>query len=203
MEMKLLTPEQLAYVYNRDLVASFPREELKPLRAMEIWHKDGSYRPWGLFDGDEIVGVGFVWAFEEGWRLFDYLCVAPHRRNDGLGSLVIQKLVEAERGNVLFGEAEVPEFAPDVAMAQRRQNFYKRNGAKEAGYDMTLFGVVYRVLYWSDEEVPAEQIMQRHKALYLRRFGPEKYDKYINIPWTAEDGVPEALDWSKLEAEIK
>ena len=203
MEMKLLPNEQLEHIYKRDLQISFPRAELKPLRAMQEKYRDGSYRPWGLFDGEEIVGTAFVWAYEDGWRLFDYLCVSPQRRNDGLGSLLIQKLVEAESGNVLFGESEIPEFAPDPAIAARRIAFYKRNGAKEAGYDMTLFGVPYRTLYWAERKIAPEEIMKQHTALYQRRFGRQGsgsiYDKYVKIPWSIADGIPEKINWAEVE----
>ena len=41
----------------------------------------------------------------------------------------------------------------DPALAERRLAFYKRNGAKQAGYDSCVFGVPYRTLYWSAREV--------------------------------------------------
>ena len=55
LEMKLPTREQFETVYARDLQASFPEAELKPLREMLAEWKRGEYRPWCLFDGDEIV----------------------------------------------------------------------------------------------------------------------------------------------------
>ena len=128
MEMTLLTAEQLRLVYDRDLSVSFPRDELKPFRAMERMLDRGSYRAWGLMDGEDIAGLATVWNYAPGWALFDYLCVAPHRRSDGLGSRLVQELALAERDNVLFGESELPEFAPDPDMARRRIGFYRRHG---------------------------------------------------------------------------
>ena len=43
MEMTLLTREQLKLAYDRDLSVSFPRDELKPFRAMERMLDRGSY----------------------------------------------------------------------------------------------------------------------------------------------------------------
>ena len=87
MELRIPTLEQLRTVYDRDLKEAFPSAELKPLRNMEeMWAAD-RYRPWCLFDGDDIVGEAFLWLGHPGWALLDYLCVSPARRNGGLGAL--------------------------------------------------------------------------------------------------------------------
>ena len=75
MEMTLLTREQLKLAYDRDLSVSFPRDELKPFRAMAQMLGQGSYRAWGLMDGEDIAGLATVWNYAPGWALFDYLCV--------------------------------------------------------------------------------------------------------------------------------
>ena len=120
MELRLPTPEQLQTVYDRDLKTSFPAAELKPLRNIEKSWDEGWYRPYCLFDGDNIVGEAFLWLGHPGWALLDYLCVSNARRNGGLGAVLLQKLRERESGTVIFGESEAPEDAPDAAMAARR-----------------------------------------------------------------------------------
>ena len=124
MELRLATPEQLETVYDADLKVSFPAAELKPLRIIQRMLEDGYYRPWCLFDGTEIVGECFLWLGEPGWALLDYLCISPRCRNGGLGALLLEKMLEAEPGVVILGESEMPEYAPDPAMAQRRLGFY-------------------------------------------------------------------------------
>ena len=195
LEMKLPTKAQLTEIYKRDLLSSFPLSELKPLPEMRAEQRRGEYRPWCLFDGDEIVGEAFVWTHVEGFALFDYLCVTPARRNDGLGSVLIQRLVEAERGNVLFGESEIPDYAPDPAMAERRLAFYRRNGAKQAGYDSCVFGVPYRTLYWAEREVSDEELCAAHAACYRSTMPKLIYRKYIQIPWEPSMGVPKKTPW--------
>ncbi|MBQ9648414.1 MAG: GNAT family N-acetyltransferase [Oscillospiraceae bacterium] len=195
MEMKLPTEAQLTEIYERDLKPSFPPAELKPLREMKAEMKRGEYRPWCLFDGGEIVGEAFVWTYAEGFALFDYLCVTPSRRNDGLGSLLIQKLVEAERGSVLFGESEIPAYAEDPAMAERRLGFYKRNGAKQAGYDTCIFGVPYHTLYWADGDVSDGEMAAAHEACYRSSIPKLLYQKYMRIPWDASMGASEKIPW--------
>lgn len=203
MQMKKLTPEQLKQIYRRDLTVAFPPEELKPLRAMERLQADGTYCAWGLMDGEEIVGMASVFRVAPGWSLFDYLCVTPARRGDGLGADLVSRLADLERGNVLFGESEVPQYAPDPELARRRLAFYQRNGAKLAGYDIALFGVPYRVLYWAERDVAPEELAKRHAQAYQSRFTPKLYHTYVKIPWTIEDGVPARMDWAHLKEDIR
>ena len=55
MELKLPTKAQLRAVYEQEMRTAFPPAELKPLGAiLEMWEA-GLYRPWCLFDGEEIV----------------------------------------------------------------------------------------------------------------------------------------------------
>ena len=195
MEMKLPTEAQFDAIYTRDLLASFPLAELKPRQEMLREWRRGEYRPWCLFDGDEIVGEAFTWTHVPGFALFDYLCVTPRRRNDGLGSTLIQKLVEAERGNVLFGESEIPRYAPDPAMAERRLAFYRRNGARQAGYDACEFGVPYHTLFWAERVVGDDELCAAHAATYRSSIPHLLFDRYIQIPWEPSMGVPKKRPW--------
>lgn len=61
MELRIPTSEQLKSVYEEHLKQAFPTSELKPLQSIEELWRDGLYRPWCLFDGDEIVGACFLW----------------------------------------------------------------------------------------------------------------------------------------------
>ena len=197
MELRLATDAELTTAYHRDLHSAFPPSELPPLRALRaLTHRD-VYRPWCLFDGDELAGEAFSYAPAEtpGFTMFDYLCVAAERRNGGLGSLLIQKLVEAERGAVLYGEAEIPAYAPDRAMAERRLAFYKRNGARQAGYDVCLFGVPYHVLYWADGPVADDVLCEAHRTAWRVRFPKSVYDRHVLVPWEPSKGDPKLTSW--------
>ncbi len=182
MEMKLPTPEQLARAYEMDMKAAFPPAELKPLWNIEAMCRDGCYRPWCLFDGGEVVGECFLWLGKPGWALLDYLCVSAHRRNDGLGALLLSELIKAEAGTVILGECEAPIHAENPSLAERRLGFYARNQARTAGYDTELFGVHYKTLYWSTEPVPDEKLIRQHQFIYQNRFPAEKYEQFIRIP---------------------
>ena len=57
MELRIPSVEQLRTIYDRDLKEAFPAAELKPLRNIEQSWAEGWYKPYCLFDGDNIVGI--------------------------------------------------------------------------------------------------------------------------------------------------
>ncbi len=183
MQLNLPTPEQLSMVYDRDLKRSFPTSELKPLAVMQNMWAQGAYQPLCLFDGQSIVGEAFLWLGHPGWALLDYLCVAEHVRNRGLGAQILRLLAEREPDCVIFGETEVPAHAPNPAMARRRMGFYERCGLRKAGYETEIFGVHYQTLYLAGSEVDPAALMQEHRFVYANAFAPDKYEKYVRIPY--------------------
>ena len=82
MELRIPTSEQLKSVYEGQLKQAFPASELKPLQSIEELWRDGLYRPWCLFDGDEIVGACFLWLGRPGWvRVPRYSCSCSRVRS--------------------------------------------------------------------------------------------------------------------------
>lgn len=182
MELILPNRRQLRTAYDRDIAAAFPPSELEPLKIIESERSAGNYRPWCLYDRGGLVGEAFLWLDNPRWALLDYLCVPPHRRNEGVGGLLVQKMREAEPGMTILAEVEAPEHAPDPEIARRRLEFYERNGARFAGFDSEMFGIHYKLLYWSDEPVPDNILLREYDHVYRTTFSPEKYAKYIRIP---------------------
>ena len=201
MELKLLDEGQLAEVYHRDFPLAFPSSERKPLWQIVEELRAGEYRPWGLFDGENIVGEAFVWGHAEGFALLDYLCVPIARRNSGIGSLLIRELLEAEKDSVVFVETEVPEFASDPELAERRLVFYRRSGAFSAGYDSCVFGVPYHVYRWDGPETGEKVVSDANAACYRSAFPRRICDRYIQIPWKPSMGTPKAVPWGGEQPE--
>ena len=197
MELKIATPEQLKLTYERDLKPSFPATELKPLENMERMWAEGWYRPYCLFDGEEILGEAFLWLGHPGWGLLDYLCVSPRARNGGLGAAILRELARAEADAVIFGESEDPDDAPDPEMARRRLGFYARNGLRTAGYDTAMFGVHYKTLYLARGQVDDDALMAEHRFIYRNTFAPDKYERYVRIPYDPSRGPGERVDWQQ------
>ena len=197
MELRIPSPEQLRTVYDRDLKEAFPPEELKALRSIEQIWAEGWYRPWCLFDGDSIAGEAFLWLGHPGWALLAYLCVSAGSRNSGLGSVLLQKLREAEADTVIFGESEAPEGAPDPELAERRLGFYARNGLRTAGYDTEMFGVHYKTLYLAAGEVNEAELMREHRFVYENTFAADKFHKYVRIPYDPNTKPGEKVPWQQ------
>ena len=197
MEVKLPSPEQLARAYEADLKAAFPPEELKPLANIQAMWRDGCYSPLCLFDGGEIIGECFLWLGEPGWALLDYLCVSQRRRNGGLGAVLLTELHKAEPDTVIFGECEAPEHAEDPALAERRLDFYYRNGVRAAGYDTELFGVHYKTLYLASRPVPDAELLRQHQYIYKSRFPADKYKQFVRIPWDPSAPPTKKVEWNE------
>lgn len=197
MQLRMPTLEQLRTVYDAHLKKSFPPEELRPLRSIEVQWEAGEYRPWCLFDDDDIVGECFLWLGEPRWAILDYLCVSPRFRNAGLGALMLEMLREREPELQIMGESEAPEHAPDPQLAQRRLDFYVRNGVKIAGYDTDIFGAHYKTLYWSNREISDEELIRQHRLIYQHFISPAKYAKYVHIPWDPSRPLTPKVPWTE------
>ena len=196
-ELRLPAPEQVALVYERDMRPAFPPAELKPLANIQAMCRDGCYRPWCLFDGEEIIGECFLWLGRLGWALLDYLCVAADRRNSGAGARMLAELRRVEPDTVILCESEAPEHAPDPAMARRRLGFYARNGLRTAGYDTDIFGVHYKTLYLAAGPVTDEDLIRENRFIYRNRFPKEKYDRYVRIPRDPAAGPSPQTPWNE------
>lgn len=195
LELRAPTASELRGAYERDLEEAFPPQELKPLRHIVRMTEEGRYAPLCLYDGGELVGECFLWTGRPGWALLDYLCVTRTRRNAGLGARLVSAMLTRYPDSVILGEAEAPEHAPDAALAVRRLDFYRRNGAFLAGCDTEIFGVHYKTLYWADAPRPDGDISREHANIYRSAFPPDKYDRYIRIPREPDAGPPSPLPW--------
>ena len=198
MKLNLPTPEQLKAAYDRDLIPAFPPAELKPLHNIQAMERRGLYRPWCLFDGEEIAGEAFLWLGRPGWALLDYLCVSQTRRNQGLGARILSAIREAEGPDtVILAESEAPIHAPDPPLARRRLDFYARNGLRTAGYDTEIFGVHYQTLYLADRDLPDSAIAAEHRHIYQSTFLKAKYDQYVRIPRDPTAAPAPKIPWNE------
>ena len=199
MKLRIPTPEELREIYNTDMKEAFPASELKPLSAIVRMWEEGKYKPYCLYDDDGAgpIGLAFLWLGHPGWAILDYLCVTAGWRNDGFGGEILRLLPQVEPGTVIFGEAEAPIHAPDPAMAERRLGFYARNGLRLAGYDTEMFGVHYKTLYLADREVDDEALMREHDFIYRNSFAPEKFEKFVRIPYDPSTPQGAKVDWDQ------
>ncbi|MBQ9347258.1 MAG: hypothetical protein IJT94_07975 [Oscillibacter sp.] len=183
LELRIPTEAELRTAYREDLETSFPPDELKPLSAILRPWRAGAYQPWCLYDGGSgPIGECFLWLGSPGWALLDYLCVTAGWRNDGFGSWMLDAMTRLSDWTCILGECEAPEYARDPALAERRLDFYRRSGARLAGYDTNLFGVRYRTLYWADRPMDDVALAAEHRKIYRLEELPERIRRLFLIP---------------------
>ena len=201
MELKLLNKEELTEIYNGEMVADFPKSELKPLRAMLRLMDMGRDEPLLVTEKGEALGYALVWLprNREG-GLLEYFGVLRGKRSGGLGSRILSLL--AERYGQLFGEAEAPD-SDDPAendLRRRRIGFYERNGFRVLDYQCALFGVHFNCLYRGPEE-DDRAVEVLHRSVYADYFSPEHMERYIQLPLRPGEAIHPAPAWIEEDGE--
>ena len=196
--LRQLSPEELTAAYRDVFTEAFPPEELKPLSSMEDMIRDGVYRALGLFDQQEALGYICLW-WEENYILIDYLCVPHTRRNDGIGSELIRRTLEAyPKESVFIGEVEAPTGDAEAdAIIYRRLGFYARSGAVTLGYDSALFGVHYKTIAWSSSPLDEAEVLRHHHSIYKKHFSPAAFAAHIQIPLHPGEAIYPRKQWEQ------
>ena len=60
-----------------------------------------------------------------------------------------------------------------------------------------MFGVHYKTLYLANREVADEELMAEHEFIYRNSFAPEKYEKFVRIPFDPMSEPGEQVDWEQ------
>ena len=194
-----LNEKELTRVYLDEMRRDFPPTELKPLSMILNSEADGTAHTWGVFDGETLAAY-LLMVRPAGSRVsqLDYFAVLPEYRAAGLGAQLLADLPQHERGaQAILIEAECPDKAEDEAMAVRRLGFYARNGARTAGYDTEMFGVPYKTLYWADGKVDESALMEEHRFVYASTFAPDKFRRYVRIPFDPNGTPGERVSWQQ------
>lgn len=157
MQWRLLTPAEMADVYEHQMQRDFPPEELKPLAAILELMERGDCRSFGVFDAPENAAPAPLEALAAYLlvvrpaacraALLDYFAVLPAWRARGLGAQLMAGLRQrmADTDGVLI-ESEWPDFAADPVLARRRLGFYARAGAQDTGWHNRAYGGYFNVL---------------------------------------------------------
>jgi len=126
--------------------AAFPSCEKKPFSMIRTMCKKGKSDVWYCVDGGKFAGL-VITINGPDQILLDYLAVDTKRRGCGLGSEMLELMREHYAGKGVFLEIEVVvEDAANYEERKRRKQFYLRNGMKELGVFVELFGVDMELL---------------------------------------------------------
>lgn len=185
VNLRELTNEQIASVYNEHMIEDFPPEELKPLEKILGALKIGRYACYGIFSDEEFSGYVFLERINNDY-LIDFIATFPQKRNGGLGAELLAVLADALKdSDSVLGEVEDPAFADteEARLLQtRRLGFYLRNGIIDTGVKATTFGAHYLIL-----ELPtghphsSEEICDLYNKQYRVFFSEEECGQFIQM----------------------
>lgn len=118
--MEKLLKEDFDNVFSL-METSFPKDEYRPYEEQKALLENPAYSLYGQKSGGQLQGFMALWKFD-GFTFIEHFAVNPAFRNGGIGSGMLQELVNAETGRVCL-EVELP----DNDLASRRIGFYRRN----------------------------------------------------------------------------
>lgn len=185
MNISRLNKEQIRSVYHNELVNDFPKDETKPLVMILKREKEGTYRCFGAYEKDTLIGYAFFVVHGE-QLLLDYLAVVRAYRGRGIGSEFLRLLAEqcADASGMII-EVEDPTYAGTAEEAQlreRRRQFYLRNGCVDSGVTAHTFGVEYRLLEHAQCGVhTADEVREIYRNLYRSMVPKFLYEKNVRV----------------------
>lgn len=99
----------------------FPSDEYRFYDEQKDLLKNDCYQIYGWMNGDDIQAFIALWQFDK-FAFIEHFAVNPIYRNNGLGSKMLNQIVEMVKKPVCL-EVELP----DTSLAKRRIGFYQRN----------------------------------------------------------------------------
>lgn len=148
--IKKLDAQTLSDLYEREMKDTFPRSELKPLKAMLRMQSEGRYDVIGYYDDDGALLAYACVCTAAAPVLLDYLAVTAAHRGEGIGSKFLSALMAAQDlYPAIMLEIEAVDDATDAddhAMRARRQRFYERLGFVRTITEAHVFGEHYWLL---------------------------------------------------------
>ena len=132
---------RIRLLYHR----AFPRYERKPFAIIRRMRKEGRTDLWLAEADGHFAGLAATINAPD-VILLDYLAVHERRRGQGVGSSMLQALLDRYAGRGLFVEIEAADRDDPTGERARRKQFYLRNGLKDMHVVAILFGVRMELL---------------------------------------------------------
>lgn len=144
---------------------AFPRSERKPFSMIYKMSRKGKTDVWYCTDHGAFIGIAITINGERE-ILLDYYAMDKKLRGQGYGSAILKAVIDHYAPKTVFGEIEtIFEACDDLDMRIRRKKFYLRNGLKEMGVMVYLFGVKMELLT-SDRSMTFEEYRDFYKNNY-------------------------------------
>ena len=124
---------------------AFPRDERKPFKIIRRMRREGRTDVWLTEQDGHFAGLAATINAPD-VILLDYLAVHKKQRSQGIGSAILQALLEKYAGRGLFVEIEAADRDDPTGEKARRKAFYLRNGLTDMHVIAILFGVRMELL---------------------------------------------------------
>ena len=138
---------------------SFPEIERKPFEMLLKLRKKGKARLLVIHDEKtrEAVGLSFFLQRRD-MLLYDDFAIEKQFQSRGYGAAVLRAVEKQFPDARIFGEVEpLDPKAPNNEQRKRRLAFYLRNGMKESGIIVDLFGCELQLMYLGDVPITFEE----------------------------------------------
>ena len=198
MKIKRLNLSEIKNIYRKYLFRDFPADERRPLTRIVKYFREHRYEGFGGYsEAGELLCYAFFMRCDytaqskkrQRTCLFDYLAVTEKYRDAGVGSAFLRHLGQCfPRTDIMIVEVENTDYAEneaDLATKQRRMDFYLRNGMRDTGVTVRVWGVEYRIMEMDLGEDwrphTAQEIRETCEHAYRSMFPPMLYDHYILV----------------------
>lgn len=152
--------KKIKELYNK----AFPRIERKSLLLIKKKERQGLAKILEIRHDGVFCGL-LITAEHNGVMLIDYFAISEEMRNKNIGTKALNEFLTLHKEQYkIFLEIELANDG-DVRK-QDRKRFYLRNGLKESGVEVSLFGVPMELLHCTDIVT-----FDEYQALYESVFG--------------------------------
>ena len=150
-------PEQMGLIkklYKR----AFPANERRPLFLACRNREDMAAELLALTGGKEFLGFALLQTWRDMVHI-DYLAVDPACRGQGIGSVLLKKIIERYPHRRIVLELEQQDDSAANALQRRqRKAFYLRNGFVETNLIQRVAGYEMDVMCYRQNSVTAEEL---------------------------------------------
>ncbi|MBR7048099.1 MAG: GNAT family N-acetyltransferase [Campylobacter sp.] len=135
--------KKLKILYKR----AFPKSERKPFAMILRSWCENRGEIYGVFSGNKFAGLVLT-LISPNAVLIDYLAILPKFQSQKIGGAVLANLMQIYENKTIFCEIESTENLENFEKSNkfRRKNFYLKNGFKNLGIKISLWGVKMELL---------------------------------------------------------
>ncbi|MBR4140791.1 MAG: GNAT family N-acetyltransferase [Campylobacter sp.] len=161
--------KKLKILYKR----AFPKSERKPFAMILRSWCENRGEIYGVFSGDKFAGLVLT-LISPNAVLIDYLAILPKFQSQKIGGAVLANLMQIYENKTIFCEIESTENLENFEKSNkfRRKNFYLKNGFKNLGIKISLWGVKMELLS-NHKNAKFDEYFKIYTYAYGANFNPK------------------------------